>query len=59
MRCCQNWIDNVLCDSFPASDPPSWMPGATTPAPVVAEIDERPQSNPKDGHTETVEEASS
>lgn len=54
----QNWIDNVLRDSFPASDPPSWIPGATTPAPAVADIDESDHSNSKDGHTETVEEAS-
>jgi hypothetical protein len=22
-----NWIGDVLADSFPASDPPSWTPG--------------------------------
>ena len=26
-------IDDVLVDSFPASDPPSWTPGVATPAP--------------------------
>jgi hypothetical protein len=24
------WMDNVLADSFPASDPPSWTPGIAT-----------------------------
>ena len=27
------WIDDVLADSFPASDPPSWTPGMARPAP--------------------------
>jgi len=27
-------IDDVLADSFPASDPPSWNPGMTRPGPV-------------------------
>ena len=58
MSCCQNWIDNVLCDSFPASDPPSWIPSATTPAPAVVDIDEGDQSSAKDTHAEIVEEAS-
>lgn len=29
-----NWIDGVLADSFPASDPPSWAPGMARPAPI-------------------------
>ena len=29
-------IDNVLADSFPASDPPSWNPGVARPDPVVS-----------------------
>jgi hypothetical protein len=28
-------IDDILADSFPASDPPSWTPGVARPAPVV------------------------
>ena len=28
------WIDDVLSDSFPASDPPSWIPGVVRPAPA-------------------------
>ena len=27
-------IDEVLSDSFPASDPPSWIPGVVRPAPA-------------------------
>ena len=30
------WIDDVLADSFPASDPPSWTPGMARPAPRPA-----------------------
>lgn len=30
-------IDDVLADSFPASDPPSWNPGVARPDPVVPE----------------------
>jgi hypothetical protein len=55
--CSQNWIDSVLCDSFPASDPPSWISSATTAAPTAADIDESDQSNSEDAHPETVEEA--
>ena len=27
-------IDDVLADSFPASDPPSWNPGIARPTPI-------------------------
>ena len=30
-----NWIDEVLADSFPASDPPSWTPGIATLSPPL------------------------
>jgi hypothetical protein len=30
------WMDDVLADSFPASDPPSWTPGMARPAPITA-----------------------
>ena len=29
-------IDDVLAGTFPASDPPSWMPGMARPAPEIA-----------------------
>jgi hypothetical protein len=31
-------IDDVLADSFPASDPPSWNPGVARPDPVVGAV---------------------
>lgn len=44
VRYSQNWIDSVLCDSFPASDPPSWTPIATTATPAAADIHESDRS---------------
>ena len=32
------WIDDVLADSFPASDPPSWAPGMARPAPIATSV---------------------
>jgi hypothetical protein len=32
------WMDDVLADSFPASDPPSWTPGIARPAPMTAHV---------------------
>jgi hypothetical protein len=36
-RAAERAIDNVLEDSFPASDPPSWNPGVARPEPSVLE----------------------
>ena len=33
-RAAERAIDDVLADSFPASDPPSWNPGITRPDPA-------------------------
>jgi hypothetical protein len=46
-------IDDVLADSFPASDPPSWNPGVTRPEPVVSVGHRSPRSEPtaSDGAT--------
>jgi len=37
-----NWtaqaIDDVLADTFPASDPPSWTPGIVRPAPAARRV---------------------
>lgn len=38
-------IDEVLAESFPASDPPSWNPGVSRPAPAVSIHHEAAQSN--------------
>ena len=32
-----SWIDDVLADSFPASDPPSWTPGVARLCPLPLE----------------------
>ena len=41
-------IDEVLAESFPASDPPSWNPGVSRPAPAVSTHLEAVQSEPAD-----------
>ena len=38
-------LDEVLADSFPASDPPSWTPGVTRPAPSGHFTVERSQAS--------------
>jgi hypothetical protein len=49
-RLSPTWIDDVLSDSFPASDPPSWVPGMPRPAPPI-------ESHP--ARSETLREESS
>jgi hypothetical protein len=43
-------VDNVLEDSFPASDPPSWNPGTARPAPAAHQAHERLPDQTGAGH---------
>ena len=35
-RAAEHALDQVLADSFPASDPPSWNPGIARASPLVS-----------------------
>ena len=41
-------IDDILADSFPASDPPSWNPGLSRPESVASMRHRAPRSEPTD-----------
>jgi hypothetical protein len=41
-------IDDILADSFPASDPPSWNPGVSRPESVASMRQRAPRSEPTD-----------
>jgi hypothetical protein len=43
-------IDEVLAESFPASDPPSWNPGVSRPAPPVSMHHEATRSERTDAN---------
>jgi hypothetical protein len=43
------WMDDVLADSFPASDPPSWTSGMARPAPVIAPVGQEVSSRLQTG----------
>jgi hypothetical protein len=43
-RAREDWIDEVLADSFPASDPPSWTP-------AIAQLNPSLQGSPSSAHS--------